>query len=81
MIRKQIYLPGNMIKHIKKLAQKNNSSESEIIRRALSDYMRKQQLKGEVKDPLLELIGLGETDSAVDTTGNKEYLYRGDNNE
>jgi metal-responsive CopG/Arc/MetJ family transcriptional regulator len=81
MIRKQIYLQENMINQIKKLAKKNNLSESEIIRRALSDYIRKQQLKGEVKDPLLELIGLGESDSEVDSGVDNKYLYEGDNDE
>ncbi len=58
MIRKQIYLDEKMIEQIKELADKKTISQSEVIRQSLADYIRKEQLKGEVSDPLLELIGL-----------------------
>lgn len=58
MIRKQIYIEEIMIKQIKELAEQKNNSQSELIRNSILEYIKKEQLKGEIKDPLLELIGI-----------------------
>lgn len=58
MIRKQIYLEKAMVEQIKEISEKRNISQSEVIRQSITAYIKKEQSKGDIKDPLLELIGL-----------------------
>lgn len=75
MIRKQIYLNEEMNDIIKEIADKNNISQSEVIRKAITKYLREKQQKGEIKDPLLDLIGLGSSDVSDGSINHDHYIY------
>ncbi|MFW5971888.1 MAG: CopG family transcriptional regulator [Bacillota bacterium] len=77
MIRKQIYLEKTMIEQIKKIAKEKNVSQSEVIRESLTDYIRKQQLNGEIRDPLLKLIGIFDTKSNSGSVNHDDSIYGG----
>ena len=75
--RKQIYLEETMIEQVKELAEKNDISQSEIIRRSLKKYIREEQKRGEISDPLLEMIGLGKSNISDGAVNHDKYLYGG----
>lgn len=78
-LRKQIYLEQDMARQLRRLSQAMGTSEAELIRRAIDEYLAKTASStGEREgDPLLELIGLcdspiGPADASVNHDG---YLY------
>ncbi len=78
MKRKQIYLDEDSDRSLKHLAHSTKTSEAELIRKAVKDYLSKYRRKSPVKDPLLDLIGLcdnskGPKDSSLH---HDKYLYR-----
>lgn len=75
MIRKQIYLEENMIKQIKEVAENKNITQSEMIRQAIKKYIQDEQLKGKIRDPLLELIGLISSDITDGAANHDHYIY------
>jgi len=81
MKRKQIYLDEKTIETIEKISDKNNVSQSKIIRDAIKNYINEQYTKGEAKNPLLELIGLGESRTTKGSTDHDLHIYGGLTNE
>lgn len=75
--RKQIYLDEESERGLKQLALYTKTSEAELIRRAVRDYLARQKANIPDKDPILDLIGLcdspeGPTDASVQ---HDKYLY------
>lgn len=75
--RKQIYLDEESERGLKQLALSTKTSEAELIRRAVRDYLARQKTNILDKDPILDLIGLcdspeGPTDASVQ---HDKYLY------
>lgn len=75
--RKQIYLDEDCDRVIKQISAKIKVSEAEIIRRAIKDYIKKNNAEMTGKDPLLSLIGMcdnpeGSTDTSIH---HDKYLY------
>jgi len=81
MIRKQIYLEETMIKQIIEIAEKKGLSQSEVIRQSLANYIRDEQSKGKLKDPLLELIGLIDAPLTDGSLEHDKYIYGREFNE
>ncbi|UNC92119.1 ribbon-helix-helix domain-containing protein [Candidatus Contubernalis alkaliaceticus] len=75
MIRKQIYLEEALVEQIKKIADKNNISQSELIRQSIKHFINEEQIKGEDEDPLLKLIGLFSSDVTDGSTNHDHYIY------
>ncbi len=44
-IRTNIYLPQEQIRRLRKLAEKKDVSVSELVRRAIEDYLKKEEKK------------------------------------
>ncbi len=79
--RKQIYLDEESERGLKQLALSTKTSEAELIRRAVRDYLARQKADIPEQDPLLDLIGLcdspeGPIDASIQ---HDKYLY-GKNN-
>lgn len=78
MSRKQIYLPEDAARRLRRLSQATGMSEAALIRRALDEYLGKmaRQVRGE-EDPLLQLIGLCDSpEGPTDASLNHDfYLY------
>ena len=45
-LRTNIYLPLEQVERLRKLAKKKDVSVSELIRRAVEDYLTKEERKG-----------------------------------
>lgn len=75
MKRKQIYLEEDMIEKIKEIAEKRNISQSELIRRSITKFIKEELAAGEVRDPILELIGLFSSDVTDGSINHDHYIY------
>jgi len=56
LIRKQTYLTPVQDRAIKQLARRHGTTEAEIVRRAVDQYLAREH--EEVADPFIELIGM-----------------------
>lgn len=75
MIRKQIYLEEAIIEQLKEIAEKENLSQSELIRQSIKSYIKEKQSKGEAKNPLLKLIGICSSDITDGSINHDQYIY------
>ena len=65
LVRKQIYITASQDRAVKRLAQKQGTTEAEILRKALDLLLAREGLK-ENEDPFEGLIGLFEGPLKVD---------------
>ena len=65
LIRKQTYITPEQDRALKRLAQRYGTTEAEIVRRALDDWLRREGLR-EGEDPFASLIGFVDGPSEVD---------------
>ena len=65
LVRKQTYITPAQDRAVKRLAQKQGTTEAEILRKALDLLLAREGLK-ENEDPFEGLIGLFEGPSKVD---------------
>lgn len=78
MERKQIYITEELNKKLKDIAYIQNKSESAVVREALEEYIIE---KGKYKtnrddNPLMNIIGLGETGKNDIAKNHDKYLYK-----
>ena len=76
MVRKQTYISAEQDRQLKALARQEETTEAEIIRRALEQYIRAEKAKN-MKNPLLGLIGIsGHAEGPGDGSVNHDkYIY------
>lgn len=62
MTRRQLYLPATLSRKLKEWSKINKISESEIMRRALSDYLEQERRRKTPRDknPVLNAAGVFE---------------------
>jgi hypothetical protein len=65
LIRKQTYITPEQDRAVKLLADRYQTTEAEIVRRALDDLLRSERLR-ESEDPFAPLIGAFDGPSEVD---------------
>lgn len=65
LVRKQTYITPAQDRAVKRLAQQQGTTEAEILRRALDQFLAREGII-ETQDPFAELIGMFEGPSEVD---------------
>ena len=65
LVRKEIYITPAQDRVVKRLAQRQGSTEAEILLKALDQFLVKEGIL-ETDDPFTELIGMFEGPSEVD---------------
>lgn len=65
LVRKQTYITTAQDRAVKRLAQQQGTTEAEILRRALDQYLASEGIV-ERQDPFEDLIGMFEGPSEVD---------------
>jgi hypothetical protein len=65
LVRKQTYITSAQDRAVKLLAQRQGTTEAEILRKALDQFLAKEGI-GETQDPFADLIGMFEGPSEVD---------------
>jgi hypothetical protein len=65
LVRKQTYITPAQDRAVKRLAQQQGTTEAEILRKALDQFLAKEGIV-ETQDPFAELIGMFEGPSEVD---------------
>ncbi len=64
LVRKQTYITPAQDRAVKRLAQQQGTTEAEILRRALDQFLAREGII-ETQDPFAELIGMFEGPSEV----------------
>jgi metal-responsive CopG/Arc/MetJ family transcriptional regulator len=59
---------------LKAIARRENKSTSQVIREALAEYVVTHRAEGRHKNPLLALVGLGESDGETDVSERVEEI-------
>ncbi|MDI3547222.1 MAG: hypothetical protein PWR10_874 [Halanaerobiales bacterium] len=78
MKRKQIYITKELDEKLKDIAYILNRSESALIRDALDEYLiEKERIikENNKKNPLMKLVGLGESKRNDSSENHDRYLY------
>ncbi len=72
MIRKQTYISSRQNKMIKKKAMTEGTTEAEIIRRAIDNYLENEMLD---EDPLLGIIAITDKEPFDGSSKHDRYIY------
>ena len=65
LVRKQTYITSAQDRAVKLLAQRQGTTEAEILRQAIDQFLIRQGI-GETQDPFADLIGMFEGPSEAD---------------
>ena len=65
LVRKQTYITLAQDRAVKRLAQQQGTTESEILRKALDQYLAREGIV-ETQDPFADLMGMFEGPSEAD---------------
>ena len=65
LVRKQTYITLAQDRAVKRLAQQQGTTEAEILRKALDQYLAREGIV-ETQDPFADLMGMFEGPSEVD---------------
>ncbi|MEM7032200.1 MAG: ribbon-helix-helix domain-containing protein [Chloroflexota bacterium] len=79
MKRTTIMVEESILYEIKQLAERQNKSAANIIREALAQYITEQHQQMPPENPLLGLVGIGESDEPTDVRdgGDETLLANG----
>ncbi|MCB0192644.1 MAG: CopG family transcriptional regulator [Anaerolineae bacterium] len=77
MKRTTIMMKEELLYEIKQIAQRENSSMADVIREALTSYVVEKHQQHPPENPLLGLVGLGESAEPTDiANGGDEALLK-----
>jgi hypothetical protein len=71
LVRKQTYITPAQDRAVKLLAQRQGTTETEVLRQAIDQFLIRQSIS-ETRDPFADLIGMFEGPSGVD----HDNIYR-----
>lgn len=75
--RTQIYMQEDQIQKLKQEAQKEHSSVSELIRKAINSFLQTKESSVNWKtDPLSKAIGKIKLNASDSSVNHDKYLYR-----
>jgi metal-responsive CopG/Arc/MetJ family transcriptional regulator len=74
MKRTTIMADEGTLLELKAIAQRQGKSTSQVIREALAEYVVTHRADGRHKNPLLALVGLGESDGETDVSERAEEI-------
>jgi hypothetical protein len=77
MVRKQVYLTGEQDQMLRRAASRGRCADAAIIRAALDRYFEKPSPAMPItKDPLWDIVGLGESSAGDLSDRVDHYLYQ-----
>ena len=74
MKRTTIMADEDTLLELKAIARRENKSTSQVIREALAEYVVTHRTDRRYKNPLLALVGLGESDGETDVSERAEEI-------
>ena len=74
MKRTTIMAEEDTLLELKAIAQRQGKSTSQVIREALAEYVVTHRAEGRHKNPLLALVGLGESNGETDVSERAEEI-------
>lgn len=73
--RTQMYFPNDMLSKLKKKANEENTTIADIVRKAVSETLKKKRRRDWVKDPLWNMVGASSSKDRDLSINHDKYLY------
>lgn len=73
--RTQMYFPNDMLSKLKKKANEENTTIADIVRKAVSESLKKKRRRDWEKDPLWNMIGASSSKDKDLSINHDKYLY------
>ncbi len=73
--RTQMYLPEDILLELKRKAGKEKTTIANIVRNAVSDFLKKEKAKDWENDPLWNMVGAGSSQEGDISVNHDKYLY------
>jgi hypothetical protein len=73
--RTQVYFPEDMLEALKSKAKKEKTTIADIVRKAVSEILKKEEMKDWENDPLWNIVGAGSSEDGDLSINHDKYLY------
>lgn len=73
--RTQMYFPEDMFRELKRKAEEEKSTVSDIVRRAVKEFLGKEKEKNWQDDPRWRMVGAGSSGDGTLSARHDEHLY------
>lgn len=73
--RTQMYFPEDVLMKLKSKADEEQTTVSEIVRNAVSDFLKKKKDKDWTDDPLWNMVGSSSSKDGDLSVNHDKYLY------
>ena len=73
--RTQLYFPEDLWKELKKKADQEKTTLSQVVRLAVTDFLKKDQAKNWENDTLWDMVGSSKSKDKDLSVNHDKYLY------
>lgn len=73
--RTQMYFPEDVLRELKKRAKENRTTIAEIVRNAVSGFIKQGEKKNWTNDTLWDMVGSSSSREGDLSVGHDKYLY------
>lgn len=73
--RTQMYLPEDILLDLKRKANKEKTTIANLVRNAISDFLKKEKARNWEKDSLWNMVGAGSSQEGDISVNHDKYLY------
>jgi len=73
--RTQMYFPEDLLRRLRRKAEEENSTIAYIVRKAVSELLRKENAKNWIEDSLWKMVGSSSSKDRDLSVNHDKYLY------
>ena len=73
--RTQVYFPEDMHNALRRKAKKEKTTIADIVRKAVTEILKREKMKDWENDPLWNIIGAGSSKEGDLSINHDKYLY------
>lgn len=73
--RTQVYFPEEMLEALRSKAKKEKTTIADIVRKAVSEILKREEIKDWDNDPLWNIVGAGSSQDGDLSVNHDTYLY------
>lgn len=73
--RTQMYFPEDLLRRLRRKAEEENTTIAYIVRKAVSELLRKENAKNWIEDSLWKMVGSSSSKDRDLSVNHDKYLY------
>lgn len=73
--RTQVYLPEDILLDLRRMANKEKTTIANLVRNAISDFLKKEKVRSWENDSLWNMVGAGSSQEGDISINHDKYLY------